>query len=348
MNAEPIQRKARRFLGANASLAISIVCAFAIGALFHPPLRAQMLQVEPWTADWRTGFLSDRAPTSHPEIAVVIVSNKTLIGYPYTSPTPRDLLAKVVRTVDAAGPRAIGLDFYFIKPTDKDELLQAALRDAKAPVAVGAIDRRYPQFTPAEFEFQSQFLAGAGRPTGYNDLLHDKDDVVRSTAPPADPEFPESFALRVAKLVKPVELPRPTRIAWLLGDNPQLDPFLTIPAEDLFFDAAQSPADAEKARNLADQLKGRIVLISGEYPYLDRHRTPLSLRTGSNMLGVKMHAHIVAQLIDGRRYASLSPTQRELLLIGLAGLRICARMAVLASPHRFPELELRNRRTRRH
>ncbi|AGK56343.1 adenylate cyclase [Hyphomicrobium denitrificans 1NES1] len=300
------------------SLAICFACAVALIALFYPTLRVKILKIEPWTADWRTVLLSDRVSISYPGIVVVIINNKTLEGYPYTSPTPRDLIAKVVRSVDAAHPAVIGLDFYFAKPTDKDNDLIGALRMAKAPIVVGAIDRRYPQFTPAEFDFQKQFLAATGRCAGYNELLHEKDDVVRYTAAPADPDYPESFALLVAKSVKPSDLPSPTRIAWLLGPDTDLDPFATISAETLFQDTGMDAATLGRAQEQAQRLNGKVVLISGEYPYLDRHRTPLSLWTGSNMLGVKIHANIVAQLVDGRRYFALSVVQQEILFATLS------------------------------
>lgn len=300
------------------SLAICVFCAVALVALFYPPLRAKILTIEPWTADWRTMLLSDRTAADYPRIIVVIINNKTLEGYPYISPTPRDLIAKVVRSVDAANPAAIGLDFYFAKSTDKDNDLIDTLHDARSPVVIGAIDRRYPQFTPAEFDFQKRFLTATGRNAGYNELLHEKDDVVRYTAAPADPDYPESFALLVAKAVKPVDLPNPTRIAWLLGPDANLDPFRTIAAETLFQDAGMDAAAIGRAQEQARGLTGKIVLISGEYPYLDRHRTPLSLWTGSNMLGVKIHANIVAQLVDGRRYFALSSLQQESLLAALS------------------------------
>lgn len=300
------------------SIAICVACAVALVALFYPPLRAKILTIEPWTADWRTVLLSDRTAADYPEILVVLINNKTLEGYPYTSPTPRDLIAKVVRAVDAANPAAIGLDFYFAKATDKDTDLISALRDARSPVVIGAIDRRYPQFTTPEFDFQKRFLSATGRSAGYNELLHEKDDVVRYTAAPADPDYPESFALLVAKAVKPIDHLNPTRIAWLLGPNANLDPFATVPAETLFQDTGMDAATIGRAKEQAKGLKGKIVLISGEYPYLDRHRTPLSLWTGSNMLGVKIHANIVAQLIDGRRYFALNSVQQEILLAALS------------------------------
>src|SRR6185437_9427514 len=118
--------------------------------------------------------------------------------------------------------------------TDKDNELISVLRAARSPIVVGAIDRRYPQFTSTEFDFQKRFLTATGRKAGYNELQHEKDDVVRYTAASADPDYPASFALLVARVVKPVDLPHPTRIAWLLGSNAELDPFATIPAESLF------------------------------------------------------------------------------------------------------------------
>jgi CHASE2 domain-containing sensor protein len=308
--------EARRSL--KLSLAICVACVAAIVALFYPPLRAKILTIEPWTADWRTVLLSDRIATSYPKIVLVIINNKTLEGYAYTSPTPRDLIAKVVQSVDAADPAVIGLDFYFAKATDKDKELIGVLRDARSPIVIGAIDRRYPQFTSAEFDFQKRFLAATGRKAGYNELLHEKDDVVRYTAAPADIDYPESFALLVAKAVKPIDLPQPTRIAWLLGSNAELDPFATIPAETLFQDTGMNTATISRAKEQARALKNKIVLISGEYPYLDRHRTPLSLWTGNNMLGVKIHANIAAQLIDARRYFALNSVQQEVLLVALS------------------------------
>jgi CHASE2 domain-containing sensor protein len=39
-------------------------------------------------------------------------------------------------------------------------------------------------------------------------------------------------------------------------------------------------------------------LIGNDRPYIDRHRTPFSAKSGDEMLGVMVHAHITAQLLD--------------------------------------------------
>ncbi len=314
---------ARRRKVPRVSSGICVVCALAVVALFYGPVRAKILKIEPWTADWRTVFLSDQTATHHPDIAVIIVSTKTLADYPYQTPTPRNLLAKLVRAVDAAGPRTIGVDFYFARETEKanDDALVEAVRKSAAPVVLGAIDRRHKQFREAEFDFQRRFLGSMGRPVGFIDLNHDADDVVRYTAVPADPDWQIAFATLVAETAGARIRARdaslvPARIAWLRGPGDNADPFLTIPAEDLLAEQAS----AGGARPLAEQLKGKVVLISGEYPYLDRHRTPLSGWTGFNMSGVKIHTHMLAQFLDGRRYTELTPLQVELLLIAVAAL----------------------------
>lgn len=294
---------------------VCVGCVLALVALFYPPLRAKILSIEPWTADWRTTLLSDRTATPYPGLAIVIISNKTLAGYRYTSPTPRDLIAKVVRTVDAAKPSVIGLDFYFIRPTDADRELVDQLRKTEAPVVIGAVDRRYPQFSASEFAFERDFLKSTGREAGYNELKHEKDDVVRYTATPVDPDYPASFALLVAQTQRHIATDVASRIAWLRGPGANLDPFVTIAAESLL--EGHDASNAQPPKDLAQSLKGKIVLISGEYPYLDRHRTPLSISTAESMLGVRVHAAVIAQLLDGRRYSELDAVEQELLLVGL-------------------------------
>ena len=178
--------------GAGVSLLQSYRWRFVLLALrrssrfFYPPLRAKILASEPWTADWRTVLLSDRT-AGKSGIVVVIVDNKTLEGYPYTSPTPRDLIAKV-RT--NCGCR---------KKSSRDRAGFLFLSSAT------------PQRLPI-------------------------------------PIIPKSFALLVAKTVKPIDLPHPARIAWLLGPNADLDPFPTVPAETLFQNAGMDAATISRAQ----------------------------------------------------------------------------------------------------
>jgi hypothetical protein len=70
----------------------------------------------------------------------------------------------------------------------------------------------------------------------------------------------------------------------------------------------------------ADLLKNRIVLLSADLPYIDRHRTPLSVGTTEGILGVLVHAHVLAQYLDGRSYRELDEGGARLLVLGVAAL----------------------------
>ena len=66
---------------------------------------------------------------------------------------------------------------------------------------------------------------------------------------------------------------------------------------------------------------GRIALIGLDLPGTDRHRTPLDV-AGVSLPGVVIHAHVLAQLLDGRRLARAPPAVDGVLalLAALAGL----------------------------
>ena len=78
------------------------------------------------------------------------------------------------------------------------------------------------------------------------------------------------------------------------------DTFLTVPAEILL-----RPTDDDAAQKAREGLKDKIVLIGGMFPDIDRHLTPLSARTDEMQTGAVIHAHIVAELVDGRGIGQL-------------------------------------------
>src|SRR5688572_27958965 len=102
------------------SLAVCLSCLLATAALLYAPLRAEFLKIEPWTADWRTAILSDKTRELHDNVAIVVINKDTLAGYPYHSPTPRNFLPTLITAVEAAEPAAIGVDIYFVRPTETD------------------------------------------------------------------------------------------------------------------------------------------------------------------------------------------------------------------------------------
>jgi CHASE2 domain-containing sensor protein len=290
-----------------------------LGLFFVPAVAPALLRLEHWTADWRTAFLSDRLPSSHPDIVIVSITEDTLEPYPYLLPPDRGLMADIVGAVYGAGARAIGLDFYFRKETeaDKDEKLQAALRAAKDRLVLGAFER----LRPKHLQYQDEFLNRAEARPGYINLRPDRDYVIRYRATLTDEaRFKKSFSRLLAEVAGRTVSDEPERIAWLLPPSDGSPTFSRVEAHKLL----TAPTE-EGAR-----LKDRIVLIGYEWPYLDRYRTPLSLRWDrrrpeqqpppGTMSGVEIHAHMLAELLDANRsYRELSALPRSILLVVLAG-----------------------------
>jgi CHASE2 domain-containing sensor protein len=289
---------------------------------FVPAVAPALLRAEHWAADWRTAFLSERLPSSHPGFAIVAVTERSLESFPYILPINRGFIADVVTAVDAAGARAIGLDFFFTKDTEKsaDDKLFATLQRLKDKVVIGVYEglRR-----PEMLAYQYDFIARSGAAAGYIDLQPDADQIVRYRAlPRPDARYRESLSALLAKSLGWSGEAVPDRVAWLLPPVDGTATFLKIEAHKLL------QASAEERAAL---LNGRVVLIGGELFTLDRHFTPLSRRFGGTR-GVEIHAHMAAELADGNRsYSELDGTQTRAFLAGMAlvgfllGLRFQAR-----------------------
>src|SRR5262249_59744257 len=125
-----------------------------------------LLRFEHYMGDVRTALLSDQLPSQHPSVAIVAITDATLAGYRTYLPVDRDLLARVVEAVDAAGAKVIGLDFLFTSAADGNEvLLIEAIRRARAKVVLAAADERIGL---SEFQRDKQlsFLREVDRPAG--------------------------------------------------------------------------------------------------------------------------------------------------------------------------------------
>lgn len=303
------------------SLAICGLCLLATAALLHAPLRAAFLKIEPWTADWRTAILSDKTSGPHAKVAIVVINKETLAAYPYHSPTPRNFLAAIIGAVASADPAAIGVDIYYVRPTEpeNDQAFLRAVREHRSKVVLAAVNEGAVQFGESELQFQSRFLSEAGARVGFLNLRRDPDEVVRHTSPPwPGSKYPDSFGLQVARTAlgpaaEPKALPPTSPIAWLLRGDYTPDPFAVVLAHDLLPGAGDAKIAAARAR-----LKGKAVLIGNDRPYVDRHRTPFSVTAGDDMLGLIIHGHITAQLMDGRSYSELDTRQTRILVGTLA------------------------------
>ena len=306
------------------SLLVCVLAILAALALSYAPLRAKLDRIEYWTADWRTLLLADRTGAQHPRIVLVVFDPATFDGG-VISPIPRDTHAQVLRALDAMGPKAIGLDFYFVasQGADRDDAMLAALHEIKTPIVLGAIDEHTTEFNEHQRAYQDKFLADAGRTAGYLALKYDPGHIVRRTsAPHPQSPFKEAFARQVAMaagapLTGPGTSSSSTHIAWLVGPNRDTEPFLKVSAKGLL-----PGADEARLKELADRIKGNIVLTGIDMPNSDHHDTALSVWTGDKMLGAMIHAHILAQLLDNRYFTELAGRERWMWLsaVGLIGL----------------------------
>ncbi len=293
---------------ANAALSVFAV-AFIAGATLGMEYGANhswLFWVEHWTSDWRSSLLSKWPDGQHSKIAIVKVDEDTMQHYPYRTPIDRGLIARLIQVLDKAGAQTIAIDFLFLKTTepDKDEALVKTIKSAKARVVLAAGDSR-ANLTEAQASYQRDFIARSGAMPGYANLLTGADQIVRFVAPPADGAYPKSFAVAAAK-PDVARADGPRRIAWLLQPKDGNERFLALPAHLLAAPADVPPPPT--ASVLSALLKDRIVFIGADLIGIDRHLTPLASWTSDGeVAGILLHAHIAAQLIDGRAIERVHP-----------------------------------------
>jgi CHASE2 domain-containing sensor protein len=277
-----------------------------------------------WTYDWRTYFLSDQPAEPRDDIAVVLIGEDTLAQYPTISPLDRGLLAALVRALDDAGARAIGLDVIFERETDpaQTDALLSAIRQARAQVVLGAIDADIPGVRPEQLAFQERFLQRAGRPVGHILVQREptglsiSDGVVRYL--PGGVSGMPSLAEQMARVAGWRGAREPSGfIAWQRPParaGASLFPTFTVPPH-----APGSPDAEILPESWRAAFQDRIVLIGGDLFDRDQHFTPFSVADGAKMPGVFIHAQAIAQWLDGRGLRG-TPAVAEALAVFLLAL----------------------------
>lgn len=288
--------------------------------------------------DLRHVWLARAPATARPELAIVSVTDRSIASYPAIQPIDRALLAKLVTELTASGSRVIGLDLRFDRPTEraKDEALAAAIRAAGSRVVIGVIDARSGAPDTA-LAFQREFLALAGNPrTGH--LYFDRKKqgfgqpdlavrfIARRTGNSAEVQtsFGEALLEAGGETVHDVGQSVVAKngevgphIAWLApkaADGSDTFTRIEVPPS-----SAGSPAtDPLIPKPLQAVLADRIVIVGGAFQDFDRHLTPFSAWDGARMTAAEVHAHITAQLKDGRRLTGLGWRQEAILLGAIA------------------------------
>lgn len=304
--------------------------------------------------DWRIALGSPRAPDQRSDITIVLINEETLLDYESRSPVDRRLLTDIVQAIDKAQPRAIALDFIFDRFTSSDGRLIAAIKAARQPVILGAIDVRAIGAGPdaagrESLERQKALLAAMGRPYGHlmlerrRGFLADNDSTVRYIAPALDygnrvekepPGFTTinghqskqgipPFVEVIAQQSGVIHIPANNVIAWLRSpSNYTLFSTITIPRH--------MPSEAKTAiaeiPGFDELIKGRIVFVGASMVDRDQHKTPLSVIESEKIPGVIIHAQALTQRIDGNRDIIVWPWWALLTLISMIAM-ICFRVA---------------------
>jgi adenylate cyclase len=237
-----------------------------------------------------------------PRIVLVTYTDDTLINTQVRSPLDRRILADALKTLDGMGAKGIAIDVIVDQPTPNDDYLVAAFRGLRTPTYLAFTSARtnanFISDRQEEFlrDFQGRIATSAVKPMNI-ELDTDQDRVVRQW-----PDQPASLPPLLARAVSgATDDFRDYRggIRFRLPASEDRPVFAKLPI-DLF-------ATPELAAALADQVRGRYVLIGGDILDLDQFETPAKRITGQTMIGLEVHAHMLAQLLDRAKMAALGP-----------------------------------------
>lgn len=239
-------------------------------------------------------------------IVLVTYNDETLFNTGIRSPLDRTLLAKALANLDQMGAKAIGIDIAFDSPRPDDAVLQAQLRAMTTPTWLAYAEQASNPNTI--FYEQQKFLqayiaavaTAATRPTSV--LFRTDDDSVIRKWPDRPKNLPPLMANALAP-VDPAHADYQGNIRFLVPARAaagQEEPvFANIP-----IDSFAMPMDADMRAGFAQLVQGRYVLIGGDIIDNDQFNTPLSRFTDpitgqhETMIGLEVHAHMLAQQLD--------------------------------------------------
>ena len=251
--------------------------------------------------DLRAANLAPGADTDN-RVTLVVYTADTNRATGQISPVDRTILAKALAQIDQLGARAVAVDVLFDSPQDDDPLLQGTLKAMKTPVFLAFADART---NPDAITFEQEqdlraYVAAAASPKvkPASILLETDTDGVARRWPQQYAGLPPLLAValseaggdgdgRFASYTGPIRFRMP-----LSSDRPVFD---KIPIDLL--------ADPDSAPLVKDVIAGRYVMIGGDFSDFDQFDTPFT-RTGNpitgerKMIGVEVHASMLAQLLD--------------------------------------------------
>ncbi|HEX8215588.1 MAG TPA: adenylate/guanylate cyclase domain-containing protein [Allosphingosinicella sp.] len=228
-------------------------------------------------------------------IVLIVYTDETLEALGKRSPLDRKMLADALRKIDRMNPKAIGVDILIDQPQPEDPVLVETLRAMKTPVwlafASNEANPDYMRVWQEEFltGFLGQVASGPVKPASITLQPDLEDGVVRSWAEP-DGRLPPSLTTAMAPSNRGFR-DYDRGIAFRMPKSADYPVFSKLPVE-LF---ASEIGDA-----LRDQIEGRYVLIGGDIQDADDYETPMTRIDGTLTKGVEVHAHLLAQILDGK------------------------------------------------
>jgi adenylate cyclase len=289
----------RRLLRRVGPLRVAGTLLFLIGALLFARFGWSI-----WLADDVERVLYDvRIVLTAPKVAqddrivMIVYTDDTLEATGKRSPLDRAMLAKALRSIDAMKPKAIGIDILIDQPQPEDPELIAAFRTMRTPTWLGFASNQtnavYMQAWQESFlsNFLTQLAPGNVRPTSIR-LEDDPDNVMRNW-PDQPPGLPPLLAVAMAGDQRGFG-------SYHGGIRYRLPKFADRPVFNVLpIDLFANDALAEAMRS---QVEGRYVLIGGDISDVDQFETPATRLTKRTMTGLEIHASMLAQTLDGRRY----------------------------------------------
>ena len=230
-------------------------------------------------------------------IVMIVYNEDTLKLTGQRSPVDRTILAQALETIDKAGAKSIGIDILFTMPQDDDALLVSSFNKMKTPTYLAYADPvTNPEIDFAEHEFLNEFVGQVkGKAVSKTSIrLETESDGVarRWTALPQG--LPPFLAIALTK-PNPEFAKNQGAIRYLVPTTPDMPVFDKFPIESF--------ADPATADMLQSFIKDKYVLIGGDFIDRDRFETPigsiLNLQSDDGkMIGLEVHAHMLAQLLD--------------------------------------------------